>query len=146
MNAVRVCRNRDERVPPDRGKWFGRYLADPEGDCWQDRPTDRVIRRYEREHPGDLVIIDIKKLGRIPSGGGLAHSRPRLRPAPGQQTGTAYRVRSDEWAYVRVYRSEPQHCRALAGWLHTYNHHRCHTAIGSNPPVTRVNNLPGHCT
>lgn len=34
-----------------------------------DRPTGRPMR-YEREHPGELVHIDIKKQGRIPDGGG----------------------------------------------------------------------------
>jgi transposase InsO family protein len=37
---------------------------------WLDRGTGRVIRRYEHEKPGDLVHVDIKKLGRIPDGGG----------------------------------------------------------------------------
>jgi hypothetical protein len=37
---------------------------------WLDRPTGRPIRRYEHPRPGDLVHLDIKKLGRIPSGGG----------------------------------------------------------------------------
>lgn len=37
---------------------------------WLDRATGRVIRRYEHEKPGDLVHVDIKKLGRIPDGGG----------------------------------------------------------------------------
>ena len=37
---------------------------------WLDRATGRVIRRYEHEGPGDLVHVDIKKLGRIPDGGG----------------------------------------------------------------------------
>jgi transposase InsO family protein len=37
---------------------------------WMDRPTGHVIRRYEHEHPGDLVHVDVKKLGRIPPGGG----------------------------------------------------------------------------
>jgi len=37
---------------------------------WMDRPTGEVIRRYERDAPGDLVHVDIKKLGRIPEGGG----------------------------------------------------------------------------
>ncbi len=37
---------------------------------WMDRPTGRVIRRYERDRPGELVHVDIKKLGRIPDGGG----------------------------------------------------------------------------
>jgi hypothetical protein len=35
-----------------------------------DRPTGRPIRRYEHLHPGDLVHLDTKKLGRIPVGGG----------------------------------------------------------------------------
>jgi transposase InsO family protein len=34
-----------------------------------DRPT-RTVVRYERERPGELVHVDIKKLGRIPAGGG----------------------------------------------------------------------------
>jgi transposase InsO family protein len=37
---------------------------------WLDRATGRVIRRYEHHSPGDLVHVDIKKLGRIPNGGG----------------------------------------------------------------------------
>lgn len=32
--------------------------------------------RYERDRPGELVHVDIKKLGRIPTGGGhWAHGR-----------------------------------------------------------------------
>lgn len=37
---------------------------------WLDRATGRVIRRYEHAQPGDLVHVDIKKLGRVPDGGG----------------------------------------------------------------------------
>ena len=37
---------------------------------WLDRATGRVIRRYEHEKPGDMIHVDIKKLGRIPDGGG----------------------------------------------------------------------------
>lgn len=48
-----------------------------------DPVTGTVIRarrattlRYERDHPGDLVHVDVKKLGRIPDGGGWrAHGR-----------------------------------------------------------------------
>lgn len=32
--------------------------------------TTRQVLRYERDHPGDLVHLDVKKLGRIPEGGG----------------------------------------------------------------------------
>jgi hypothetical protein len=28
------------------------------------------VRRYERERPGELVHVDVKKLGNIPDGGG----------------------------------------------------------------------------
>ena len=35
-----------------------------------DRATGEPIRRYEHEHPGDLIHVDIKKLGRVPDGGG----------------------------------------------------------------------------
>jgi len=37
---------------------------------WLDRPTGPIIRRYERERPGELVHMDTKKLARIPPGGG----------------------------------------------------------------------------
>ncbi|CAQ00907.1 IS481-like element IS1121 family transposase [Clavibacter sepedonicus] len=45
--------------------------------AWLDPVTGAVIRasrstahRYEHEHPGDLIHVDVKKLGRIPDGGG----------------------------------------------------------------------------
>ena len=48
--------------------------------CWIDRPTGRVIRRYEREHPGELVHVDIKKVGKIPPGGGWkVHGRGHIK-------------------------------------------------------------------
>jgi transposase InsO family protein len=40
-----------------------------------DRPSGAVVR-YQRERPGELVHLDVKKLGRIPQGGGhRAHGR-----------------------------------------------------------------------
>src|SRR5215469_12741810 len=35
-----------------------------------DRATGRPVRRYERDRPGELVHVDVKKLGNIPDGGG----------------------------------------------------------------------------
>ncbi|GAA4902450.1 hypothetical protein HNR25_004802 [Streptomonospora salina] len=35
-----------------------------------DRPTGQIIRRHERQRPGELVHVDIKKLGNFPDGGG----------------------------------------------------------------------------
>jgi transposase len=34
------------------------------------RSSKATAVRYEREHPGDLVHVDVKKIGRIPDGGG----------------------------------------------------------------------------
>ena len=35
-----------------------------------DRATGEPIRRYEHDHPGALVHVDVKKIGNIPTGGG----------------------------------------------------------------------------
>jgi Integrase core domain len=35
-----------------------------------DRATGVAVRRYERERPGELIHVDVKKLGNIPDGGG----------------------------------------------------------------------------
>ena len=37
--------------------------------AWLDRPTGIPVR-YERARPGELVHVDIKKLGRLREGGG----------------------------------------------------------------------------
>jgi hypothetical protein len=35
-----------------------------------DRVTGEPIRRYEHDHPGSLLHVDVKKLGNVPDGGG----------------------------------------------------------------------------
>jgi transposase InsO family protein len=35
-----------------------------------DRATGEPIRRYEHDAPGDLIHVDVKKLGKVPDGGG----------------------------------------------------------------------------
>jgi len=200
--------------------------------AWMDRPSGRVIRRIHTDRPGELVHIDVKKLGRIPPGGGWrAHGRgnvahqsttrvgfayvhsaidafsrvayseilddergdtcagfwtrantwfndhgitveriltdnarnytdsyafrdalggithSRIRPRRPQTNGKVERFNRtllDEWAYVRIYRSDAARTRALDQWLHLYNHHRSHTSLGGQAPMDTVNNLPGH--
>ncbi len=162
-----------------------------------DRPTGAVIRRCERARPGELVHVDIKKLGNIPDGGGwrvvgrtagdrnrqattgqrksstpvighshlhsavddpsrLAHSevladeRQHTAIAFWQRANaffaahgiTVERTLLDERAYLRPYHSNEERTAALADLLHTYHHHRCHTALDGHPPITRVNNNP----
>ena len=47
------------------------------------------------------------------------------------------------WAYGAIYRDSRERTAALDGWLWTYNHRRRHSAIGRQPPITRLNNLLG---
>jgi len=204
-----------------------------------DRATGLPVRRYERSRPGELVHVDVKKLGRIPDGGGWRvtgkatgnrnrhatspHQHPRLgydylhtviddcsrlayteiltdekqetaasflarahawftaagitieqilsgngpcyrsklwaatcqdlgitakrtRPFRPQTNGKVeryHRTLTQEWAYHRPYASQAERCQALDPWLHTYNHHRGHTALGGLPPASRVTNLTG---
>jgi transposase InsO family protein len=68
-----------------------------------------------------------------------------IRPYRPQTNGKVERFNRtllEEWAYVRLYRSERARTEALRRWLHQYNHHRSHTALGGLPPVSRVTNLP----
>jgi transposase InsO family protein len=212
-----------------------------------DRATGEPIRRYEHEAPGDLIHVDVKKLGRVPDGGGWRyvgrkqglrnraatpgkprnryrnpllgtcylhtviddHSRvayvearddetketasevlrnavawfgdrgvniqrvltdnggcyrsflwretcaelgitpKRTRPYRPQTNGKIerfHRTLAEGWAFKKFYNSESARLAALPAWVHQYNHHRPHSAIGKAAPITRLNNLPGHHT
>jgi len=213
-----------------------------------DRVTGEQIRRYEHDHPGSLLHVDVTKFGNIPDGGGhkflsrqqskanaraqahrtgergreyrprigtaflhtviddhsrvayveicsdekavtaigvlqratawfadrgvivervlsdngsayrshawrdacagLAITHKRTRPYRPQTNGKIerfHRTLADGWAYARFYSSESERRDALPRWLHFYNHHRHHSAIGA-PPVSRLNSLPRHHT
>jgi transposase InsO family protein len=70
-------------------------------------------------------------------------TRPR-RPQTNGKIERFHRTLADGWAYSRHYSSESARRAALPAWLHFYNQHRPHTAIGKLPPITRFNNLPEH--
>jgi transposase InsO family protein len=214
-----------------------------------DRVTAEPIRRYEHDHPGSLIHVDVTKFGNIPDGGGhrflgrqqgklnreatakrTGQRNHRYEPRPGvnylhtviddhsrvayaeictderadtaisvlrhavawfaergvtvervlSDNGSAYkshawrdacadlaithkrtrpyrpqtngkierfhRTLSDGWAYARLYESESARRQTLPAWLHFYNHHRAHSAIGALPPISRLTNLPEHHT
>jgi len=77
------------------------------------------------------------ELGVIPK-----RTRP-YRPQTNGKIERFHRTLADGWAYARFYESESERRNALPGWIHFYNHHRRHSAIGATP-ITRINNLPGH--
>lgn len=186
--------------------------------------------RYEHKNPGDLVHVDVKKLGRIPDGGGHRtlgkakgnknragagysflhsaiddHSRvvyseilgdERQETAAGfweranafyaslgvtvirvlTDNGSCYRSRvfndalgehvkhkytrpyrpqtngkierfhrtlAFEWAYAHHYDSDAARAATYQAWIHDYNHHRPHTALGGLSPIDRVHNVNG---
>jgi transposase InsO family protein len=194
-----------------------------------DRPTGQVVR-YQRQRPGELIHLDVKKQGRIPDGGGhrvlgaaagrrnkhavgydflhvaiddcsrvayleahldergvtvagfaaralafyaslgvtvervltdngmgyrslafrevltsagVAHKRTRpYRPQTNGKAERLNRTIATEWAYARPYASNHARLDALPAWLHSYNHHRPHTALGGRSPMQHLNNLP----
>ena len=74
-------------------------------------------------------------------------TRPR-RPQTNGKVERFNRTLLTEWAYARPYRSNnyAASSAALPKWLHIYNHHRAHTALGGQPPARRVTNLSGQNT
>jgi transposase InsO family protein len=77
----------------------------------------------------------------------ITHKRTRpYRPQTNGKAERFHRTLADEWAYTRSYTSETERRDALDPWLHTYNHHRGHTALKGLPPASRVTNLSGQNT
>ena len=75
---------------------------------------------------------------------GIRHLRTRpRRPQTNGKAERFIRTLLTGWAYGAIYRDSRERTAALDGWLWTYNHRRRHTAIGRQPPITRLNNLLG---
>jgi transposase InsO family protein len=104
-----------------------------------DRRTGEPIRRYEHAAPGDLLHVDVKKLGNIPNGGGWRYlgrqagmaNRHRHQPARNPHMGTAYvhTVLDDHSrvAYAEIHPDETAvTCAAFlhraANWFHDQHH------------------------
>jgi transposase InsO family protein len=69
----------------------------------------------------------------------IKHIRTRARRP--QTNGKAERfiqTLQHEWAYAAVYETSQHRARALGPWIHFYNHHRPHGALGHQPPASRL--------
>ncbi len=75
---------------------------------------------------------------------GVRHLRTRpYRPQTNGKAERFIRTMLGGWAYGAIYRTSSERTAALDGWLWTYNHRRRHSALGHQPPITRLNNLLG---
>ena len=78
---------------------------------------------------------------------GLKHKRTR--PYTPRTNGKAERFIQTslrEWAYLQAFASSAERSAAMQPWLHRYNRHRPHSALGGKPPFTRLtkDNLLGN--
>ena len=76
---------------------------------------------------------------------GITPKRTRpYRPQTNGKIERFHRTLAEGWAFKKFYNSESARLAALPAWVHQYNHHRPHSAIGKAAPITRLNNLAGH--
>ena len=76
---------------------------------------------------------------------GLRHGRTRpYRPRTNGKAERLIQTALREWAYGPTWQTSEQRNQALEAWPHYYNHHRPHSALGGQPPISRLNNLVGN--
>ena len=70
---------------------------------------------------------------------GLKHlfTRP-YRPQTNGKAERFIQTVTREWAYARAYGSSDQRATFLPSYLHDYNYHRPHSALGHHPPASRL--------
>ncbi len=69
-------------------------------------------------------------------------TRP-YRPQTNGKVERFHRILLEEWAYIRPWTSDDQRTSAYDGFIHFYNHHRSHGALGWATPTSIIrDNLP----
>jgi transposase len=75
---------------------------------------------------------------------GIKHLRTEpYRPRTNGKVERFHQTMAREWAKGLRYRTHRHRNQALPHWLRYYNHHRPHSALDDQPPISRVHNLPG---
>jgi transposase InsO family protein len=76
---------------------------------------------------------------------GVTHKRTRpYRPQTNGKVERFHRILLEEWAYIRPWTSDRQRQAAYDGFMHFYNHHRSHGALGWNTPIQTLTRLTGN--
>jgi transposase InsO family protein len=73
---------------------------------------------------------------------GIAHLtiKPH-RPQTNGKIERFHQTMAREWGYGLTYLSSSHRAEALPHWLNHYNEHRPHSALGNQPPTSRVRNV-----
>ena len=104
----------------DRGVTCERVITD-NGGCYRSRAWHKACKR---------------------TGTKVKKTRP-YRPQTNGKVERFHRTLLEEWAYIRPWTSEHERQTAYTGFLHYYNHHRDHGALGWNTPASTLrDNLP----
>ena len=74
------------------------------------------------------------------TGTALKRTRP-YRPQTNGKVERFHRIPLEEWAYIRPWRSDRQRALAYDGFMHFYNHHRSHGALGWATPIATLHRL-----
>jgi transposase InsO family protein len=75
---------------------------------------------------------------------GVTHKRTRpYRPQTNGKAERFHRILLEEWAYIRDWNSETQRLCGYRHFLHFYNHHRSHGALGWQTPIATFQHLAG---
>jgi len=69
-------------------------------------------------------------------------TRPR-RPQTNGKVERFHRILLEEWAYIRPWLSDTERTTGYARFMHFYNHHRSHGALGWATPIETLNRLRG---
>jgi transposase len=103
-------------------------------------PVERVMTDNGSAYRSALHAIACRALR-------IRHLRTRpYRPQTNGKAERFIRTMLGGWAYDALYGTSHERTAALDGWLFHYNHHRRHSAIGHQPPITQLNNLLGTYT
>ena len=74
----------------------------------------------------------------------VVHKRTRpYRPQTNGKVERFHRILLEEWAYIRDWHSDDERHAAYDGFMHFYNHHRSHGALGWATPIDTLAHLHG---